>query len=367
MMERASLHLGAILKGRWVGIAVALGLLVPTMGCQRAADENSQQFQLIVAGTETAGSPGARIWQHFADRYAESGAETELRPLIYGQLGSEEQILSGLRRGRIHLATVSALSVAGLVPEIAILSAPYLFDDADEADRVLAPGGELRETYTALLAERDLVALGFYQIGAQHVYSKRERFRPEDFRGVRFRVSASPAAHGLAAALGADRITLPFSDVVPALQTGLVEAGENAIPYYAGTGISEQAPYLLLTGHAIGLNLIVASRQWWEQLSAPRRQDITAALMPESDINRLIRDDNAATLADAQAQGIHVHRPTASELEAWRATGRASHPEIISAIGSSARHIYDRIQIERQRGSTATYNASATYDDSDPP
>lgn len=323
-----------------------IGCLAITVACGPTTDDT----EIIVAGTETANSPGAQIWQHFADEFADSGAEGRLRLLISGQLGSEEQILSGMRRGRVNLASVSALSVAGLVPELAVLSVPYLFDSGDEASRMLASGQELRDTYAELLAERELVLLAIYQIGAQHVYSKRKRALPEDFQGVRFRVSASPAAHGLAAAIGADRITLPFSEVVPALQTGLVEAGENAIPYYAGTGIAEQAPYLLLTGHAVGLNLIIAARSWWIQLPAARQQAIAAALMSERAINRLIAEDNEAMLADAERRRIRVRRLEAGELEAWRAAGQASHGEIIQGIGRDAQRIYDRIQINQVHG-----------------
>ena len=37
--------------------------------------------------------------------------------LIYGELGTEEQIVSGLRRGRVHFANLSANIAATVVPD----------------------------------------------------------------------------------------------------------------------------------------------------------------------------------------------------------------------------------------------------------
>ena len=52
--------------------------------------------------------------------------------LVYGQLGSEENLVSGLRRN-IQFANLSAIIVSTLVPETALLM-PYLFDSPEEAD-----------------------------------------------------------------------------------------------------------------------------------------------------------------------------------------------------------------------------------------
>ena len=52
--------------------------------------------------------------------------------------------------------------------------------------------------------------------------------------------------------VGADVIPLGFGEIVSSLQTGLIEAGENAVSLYARTGISDESPHFSLTKHASG-------------------------------------------------------------------------------------------------------------------
>ena len=92
---------------------------------------------ITVAGTTFPNTIGEQHWLTFQQNIQDAGTEgLDLRMLIYGQLGSEEQIVSGLRRGRVHFANLSALVASTIVPEFTLLYAPYLFDSEAEADYV---------------------------------------------------------------------------------------------------------------------------------------------------------------------------------------------------------------------------------------
>ena len=88
--------------------------------------------------------------------------------LIYGQLGSEDQLVSCLRRGRVQFANLSAMAMSTVVAEMALLYAPFLFDDAAEADFVY--DNLLTELYRELLAEKGLHLVSWYEIGFLNVY-----------------------------------------------------------------------------------------------------------------------------------------------------------------------------------------------------
>ena len=97
--------------------------------------------KVTVGGTAFPKTVGEEAWLSFERQVkAQAGDEFDLRMLIYGQLGSEEQLVSGLRRGRVHFANLSATVTSTVLPEIALLYAPYLFETEAEADlRVLYP------------------------------------------------------------------------------------------------------------------------------------------------------------------------------------------------------------------------------------
>ena len=97
--------------------------------------------------------------------------------LVYGQLGSEENLVSGLRR-EIELnkfANLSAIIVSTLVPETALLYAPYLFDSPEEADFIY--DNYLTPIFTEMLNQKGLKFFAWSEIGFHHVYSKITYFK----------------------------------------------------------------------------------------------------------------------------------------------------------------------------------------------
>lgn len=301
---------------------------------------------VTVAGTTTPNTPGEATWLDFRrDVEAASGGAIRLRPLIYGQLGSEEQLLSGLRRGRIQFANLSAQMVSTLVPELSLLYAPYLFSDAAEADYVY--DNYLTDIYRELLAEHDLHLITWYEIGFSQVYGRQPVILPSDARGRRFRVSSALNARLFAESLGADVITLGYGEIVSALQTGLIVAGENSVSLYARTGIAGEAPHLTLTDHSFGVSVIVTELRWWRDLPEQERRILEEAFPPFSVTRKSVREEVAADLEQAGALGIVPHVLTAEQREQWRAVTAPVTPRLIEALGGRSAEIHAVIQRAR--------------------
>ncbi len=301
---------------------------------------------VTIGGTATPNTPGELMWLGFRDRVeAAAPGRLRFRPLIYGQLGSEEQLLSSLRRGRIQYANLSAQSVSTLVPELALLYAPYLFEDYAEADYVY--DRYLTDLYRELLAGRDLHLITWYEIGFHHVYGKQPILLPADAVGRRFRVSSALNARLFAAAIGADVIPLGFGDIVPSLQTGLIAAGENAVSLYARTGIAGEAPHLTLTGHSFGVSVIVSQKQWWDALPPADQALLTEAFPAISETRAGIRGQTREDLALGEAIGIMVHELDEGQRARWREATAGVTEQLITALGGRSREIHAVIQQAR--------------------
>ncbi|MDP2323031.1 MAG: TRAP transporter substrate-binding protein DctP, partial [Gammaproteobacteria bacterium] len=287
---------------------------------------------VTIGGTTTPNTPGEATWLSFKNRVeTASGGRMRFRPLIYGQLGSEEQLLSSLRRGRIQYANLSAQSVGTLVPELSLLYAPSLFADYAEADYVY--DRYLTDIYRVLLAEKGLHLITWYEIGFHHVYSREPIIVPADARGRRFRVSTSLNARLFAEAIGADVIPLGFGDIVSSLQTGLIAAGENAVSLYARTGIAGEAPHLTLTSHSFGVSVIVSQKQWWDALPEADRRLLAESFPGVGETRRAIRRETEDDLASSEKLGFVVHGLTPLQQDEWRRVTAPVVGELIQALG----------------------------------
>ncbi len=321
------------------------------------ATAQAAKVEMVVGGTSFRKTVGERHWLEFQQKI-DSGSRGEIKPkmLIHGELGSEEQIVSGLRRGRVQYANLSGLITSTLVPEAALLYAPYLFDSAAEADYVL--DRYLSREFETLLAKKGLQFIVFYDLGFQQLWArKRPILNPEDARGVRFRISASKSALVFGKALDADLIPLGFADIIPSLQTGLIEAGENGVTLYARTGTAPEAPHLTLTDHSLALSIIVADLRWWKRLTAAQQQLIRSAFPSAERIRRAERAEIAADIAGAAKLRFRAYPLTDAQRARWIATMRPTHAELIREIGGDSARIY--AEINRYRAQFAQASRSA--------
>ena len=316
-------------------------------GAPETADSGGSTVELTAAGTTFPNTAGEQHWQRFGTQARElSNGLIEPKLLIYGQLGSEEQIVSGLRRGRVQFANLSAMAVSTLVPEAALLYTPFLFESDAEADYIF--DRYLTDVYRELLAAKGLYLLSWYEIGFLQVYAKQPLLVPADAQGRRFRVGASLSAREFAQALGADVIPLGFADVVASLQTGLIEAGENSVSLYARTGIAGEAPYLTLTDHAYGVSLIVVQKAWWDKQAPAVRVALSEAFPAAVETREDVRAESTQDLSAARELGITVHEPSPAQREAWRDVSLPLQEQLAGEIGGRSAEIMGLIRQGQQ-------------------
>ena len=94
-------------------------LIVLLGGCDGGNQE--VPLSMTVGGTGIPNTVGEQHFMDFEQAVNLGMPEMETKLLVYGQLGSEENIVSGLRRNRVQFANLSAIIVSTLVPEAALL------------------------------------------------------------------------------------------------------------------------------------------------------------------------------------------------------------------------------------------------------
>lgn len=333
-----------------IRVAAAVILLVTTSVWHDAfaQSESTQKTAPIVQaiGATTGvpkGTSGYNKWMMFRDRVAEaSGGEIEITPMVTGGLGSEENILNSLRRGRIQIANLSGLVISTLAPEVALLQAPYLFDDQAEADYVYDT--VLFDIFKSLLSEYGLTFLSWDEVGFHHVYGKKPILSPEDAANARFRISSGLPAQFFAKAIDADVIPLSFNENVVGLQTGLVDAGANAVILYASAGIAEEAPHLAMTGHIFATNFVITSTRWLEGLSPEHRDIITSSWVPIEIARAMSRDEETGFLNRADDIGFTIHALSPDQRAAWKRAAEPVTKHIIENVGGQSQEIFEAIQ-----------------------
>ncbi|MDX2224752.1 MAG: TRAP transporter substrate-binding protein [Rhodospirillaceae bacterium] len=303
--------------------------------------------EVTVGAYVIPGSPSEVIFKDYAKRLKEnSGGSLAPNMLIHGEGGAEEQVLTSLRRGRINVASLSTLVLSSIIPELGLLSGPYLYNSTAEFDFI-------HERYVipkinALAAEKDLVALRWIELGPLNIYAKKPLLKPADARGVAIRVSQDMAAKLFLEAVGADVIYLPSPDVIPALQTGLIQGGITPTIAYAQTGLTPEAPHFTMVEYTFLGNLLVANKAWLDRLPEAQRTLVADGFAGNAEIRAIIRGMVDDALARQTELGFTAYTLSPEQRAAWVAATAGVNAQLVKDIGGRSQDLLDAIAAGRQ-------------------
>lgn len=287
-----------------------------------------------------AGSPHDRLWQDFKTRAA---ADTSIRIdyFIRGERGGEEQMMHDLRRGRVHIGAISLQGLSSTIPELTIPMIPFLFESEAEVDFVYDE--YLLDLFNDIAAEKGLVFLMWAAVGWNNIYSRVPILTPEDARGRRLRGSPNAAAQSFLKAINADAIPLGSTDLVPALQTGLIDGGITSTLFHFYV-TRKYADHFTLTRHTYDMGAMVVNRAWFEKATAAQRGTIRSAWGKPVEARALVRRVAAEALRTMREEGISVHELTPAQRARWIEATKGVDERLVTSVGGRAREVFEAVR-----------------------
>lgn len=237
--------------------AVALGLAA-MLGTASAATT------LKIASEENFGTPPRVAAQYGLERLRDLVPQATNKAFdvkIYpnATLGSEKALIKSVADGTIDATVMSPGNLAGMIPEVQLFSASYLFTSYEHAQKVLA-NREFLERMKQIVRDRKLgfQLAGVSLTGTRNLYN---RVKPvnsvEGLAGMKMRVMNSPTEFKVWSTLGMLPSTIPGPEIYSSLQSGVVDAAESSLPAIVGGKYYEVAPHVTLTHHQYNLHLYV--------------------------------------------------------------------------------------------------------------
>jgi C4-dicarboxylate-binding protein DctP len=142
--------------------------------------------------------------------------------------------------------------------------------------------------------------------------------KPEDAKGLKFRVQASDVLVAQFEQLGANPQKMAFKEVYGALQTKIIDGQENTWSNIYGKKFYEVQDGVTETNHGILDYLVVTSTKWWDGLKPDVRdqlakiiQEVTATRNAES---TKVNEENKKKIIEA---GSKVRTLTLEQRKAW--------------------------------------------------
>lgn len=247
-------------------LPVILALLALLTACTEE-ESVTPEYVLTYADNQPENYPTALGAQQFAKRVTErTGGKIIIQTKFGGEYGSEQEVLDQMAFGGIDFARLSLSSLANELPPLNVLQLPYLYEDADHMWRIL--DSDIGEAFLQVFQQKDLVGLSWYDAGARSFYSADKPIRsPADMAGLTVRVQDSQIVMDMVTLLGATPVTLPYSNVYYAFETGQIDAAENNWSSYEAMEHYKVAKYYTVDEHSRVPEVQLASGKTWAKLS----------------------------------------------------------------------------------------------------
>jgi tripartite ATP-independent transporter DctP family solute receptor len=221
-----------------------------------------------------AGEIATDLFQEFADNVTKrTKGEVTIKVFPAEQLGKEADLLQQVKSGALDVSAPSMPVLSSLVPAFEIASAPFLWNDWQEAETVIR-GPAFEPVWAELGDKHNVMPLSkiWYWGWRNLTTGSKAVVKPEDIAGLKIRVPESPVWVEMIKAMGAAPTPIPFGEVYTALQQKTVDGQENPIPTIYSRKFYEVQPHLSMTRHMLQNNTIVINKRSLEKLSAEQRK-----------------------------------------------------------------------------------------------
>ena len=249
-----------------------------------------------------------------------------------GSQGGEAEMVRRMRIGQLQGALISVTGLHEIEPTVsAMQNLPLLFRNWEEVDYVRE---KMRAGMEKKFADKGFIVLAWGDAGWVRFFSKEAALRPDDFKRMKFFAWGGEAEQqNIMKSLGYTPVPLETSDILPAIQTGMISVVPST-PYFAlASQIFSTAGNMLEINWAPVVGAMVITKKAWDDMS-PAAQ---AALRSSGEkagvqIRAKARQEVDEAVDAMKKRGLVVNRPSPEQLREWHDLAEKLYPRIRGAM-----------------------------------
>lgn len=318
--------MGRMLSYCVAGIATLATVVAVSVPKAMANDDAS--YKLIFAMDLSPNDAWTRAARFFAETVKEkSDGRIAITVHDSGTLGAQRQALEGILAGVVH-GTMATEPLSYWVEDINLYGIPYLFDDQDHLSRFLeSPSGQ--ELHQKLI-DAGFRPITYFNRPPRHITSNKPIESLADLKGLKIRVPESATAPAAFRAMGASPVTMNFSELYSALETGVLDAQENPLTSTFFNKLHEVQKNIAYTSHQYQVGYMIFSEKTFQAMSESDRTIVLDAAKAAKDYEAgLIADVMKSIEGDLSAAGVTFTYPDVSAFATAAAEAYSSYSPLM--------------------------------------
>lgn len=252
----------------------------------------------------------------------------DARFVVYadGSQGGEADMVRRMRIGQLNAALLTVVGLSEIDESVSALQKmPMVFGSWEELDYLrirLQPDLERR------FFDKGFVVLCWGNAGWVRFFSKRPALHPDDLRTQKlFAWAGDNPQADIMKALGYHPVVLEVADILPGLQTGMIDAVPST-PFWALTlQLYPHAPHMLDLNWAPLVGAVVITRKAWDAMPVAAQLALRdGGQAAGAQLQELARREDAASIEAMKKRGLQVHALTPEAHAQWKALAERAYP-----------------------------------------
>ncbi len=311
--------------------AAAFGAAALVMADSASAQSVTIRFPGEYSNTLPAGLANLEFQKIVEEK---SKGDIKVEFFFDGSLYKGTDLLQAVLRGDVEMSTLISPYWPAISPRLYIFELPYAFPTIDVFRKATEDPDFLREAY-AEVEQKGGMVLGVLPNEYLVPGTKNPIRKPEDFKGLRLR-SLGTVNLEILKNWGATPVSLTFTEVLPALQQGLIEGMNVPIEVYANLKLYDTIKEVNYATYSATFFPWIVNKTWWDGLSPENKAIIQDAVKTVNanqwDRIKKIKEDTVATLT---ANGVTIHVQTPEEAKEWRASAQPIWDKYKDVVGEA--------------------------------
>lgn len=260
-----------------------------------------------VAFNQNAEQPEAVAMTHLGERLAErTDGRYSLEVFPNETLGAQKDTVELVQAGTVDFALVAGSLLENFNPDFVALNMPFAYDSQEHQEAVLNDPEITGDVYSSI-EDQNISVLGGFSAGTRSVYnSEKPITEPADLAGMKIRVMESDTNTRMMELMGGTGTPMGQGEVYTAIQSGVIEGGENNESIYANLKHAEVAPYYSYTNHLMIPDLLITSPAVFDAMSEEDQavflEELQAAFDESSELTTQVMTDSKAAAEEAGAE-----------------------------------------------------------------
>lgn len=259
-----------------------------------------------------------RYAQNFAQLVSnKSNGQAEVQIFPSGQLGAEGDAVKGVQLGTLQMTVGGDSFLTDYVNELGTESLPFIFDGWAHGKRAMEGplGAELGKR---LVEKSNVRALSWPTLGFRHMFfGDAHVTKIAGMKGLKMRAPQVDLFVRMFELVGAKPVTITFSEVYTALQTGVVAGVEVPAQTMLDAKLAEITKFGLLTGHIFNSFTHMVNKTFFDSLPKNIQTALLdAAAEATKALNLVAEQDEGTAVASLKQKGMTIE--TLADAPAWK-------------------------------------------------